>query len=257
MQSAPLSEIEQEIIADIQAACRRYGWSTKVRPKFQTYLDRRGHFYEKQIKRLGGWKKLCALAGMQNTAKPALPVRRDATAPDFDTILADVRSVAQSLRLKPGAPLTLAVYHRSGGLHYQDAISNVGGWAKLSAAAGVLSRRGGNQPDPRHPWQKIRPALSERDLDAALNDALGRTPAPRGFLRMLGGKRGKGRSPVYRDLPELERGEVIADIRQVSLSVGLLSPRLLTFETYRSRGGRYTYEQTLTLGGFDTLRRVA
>ena len=57
--------------------------------------------------------------------------------------------------------------------------------------------------------------------------------------------------------PELERSEIIADIRQVSLSLGPLSPRLLTFETYREHGGRYTYEQTLTLGGFDTLRRDA
>jgi hypothetical protein len=54
----------------------------------------------------------------------------------------------------------------------------------------------------------------------------------------------------------LERGEIIADIR-----LGLLSPRLLTWQTYRTHGGRYTPEytpaQTSTLGGFDTLRRVA
>ena len=54
-----------------------------------------------------------------------------------------------------------------------------------------------------------------------------------------------------------ERGEIIADIRQVALSLGLLSPRLLSWQTYRTHGGRYTHEQTSTLGGFDALRRVA
>ena len=63
--------------------------------------------------------------------------------------------------------------------------------------------------------------------------------------------------PFAASSPSLERGEAIADIRQISLSLGLLSPRLLSFEAYRRHGGRYTHEQTATLGGFDTLRRVA
>jgi hypothetical protein len=104
--------------------------------------------------------------------------------------------------------------------------------------------------------------MNQRDLDAALDQALGRTPVPSGILCMMGRKR-PGRkgatetAALHREVPVLERGEIIADIRQVALGLGLLSPRLLTFQTYRSHGGRYTHEQTLTLGGFDTLRRVA
>ena len=144
-----LTAIEREIIADIHAVCARCGWPTDVRPTFEAYLERRGHFYEKQIKRLGGWKRLCALGGMVGSVTTARRVRHDVTAPDLDRIVADVRRVAQSLRLKPGAPLTRAVYHRSGGRHGPKPIGTVGGWAKLSAAAGHPSRRG-EYPAPRH-----------------------------------------------------------------------------------------------------------
>jgi hypothetical protein len=55
----------------------------------------------------------------------------------------------------------------------------------------------------------------------------------------------------------MERGEIIADVREVSRSLGLLSPRLLTWETYRSHGGRYSHEQAVALGGFAALCRAA
>ena len=55
----------------------------------------------------------------------------------------------------------------------------------------------------------------------------------------------------------LERGEVIADLREVSRRVGLLSPGLLNWETYRAGGGRYRYGQIAALGGFAPLRRAA
>ena len=41
------------------------------------------------------------------------------------------------------------------------------------------------------------------------------------------------------------------------MSLGLLSPCLLTFDTYRQHAGRYTCEQVTTLGGFNSLRRAA
>ena len=55
----------------------------------------------------------------------------------------------------------------------------------------------------------------------------------------------------------LHRSEIIADIRDVSMSLGLLSPSLLTWPTYRCHGGRYTYDQVTSLGGFNSLRRAA
>src|SRR5687768_15018615 len=215
--SASLSPIERAIIADIHAVCRRCGWPTDVRPSFDGYLARRGHLYEKQIKRLGGWKKLCALGGMRGTATPEPDARRDVAARDFDSAVADVRAVAQLLRLKPGAPLTCAAYHRGGGLYNKDVISKLGGWVKLSAAAGVPSRRGYFRA-VRCQRHEIRPAPSVRDFDAALDQVLGRAPLPRGILRMMGRERRKGRNAhtaVRREVPVLERGEVIADMRQV------------------------------------------
>jgi hypothetical protein len=142
-------------------------------------------------------------------------------------------------------------------LHAYAVIGRLGGWPKLSAAAGVPSR--GQRPEPRKQWHKTKSTLTQRDIDAALDQALGRPPVPRGILWMMGRKRLRMKVPesLHRAVPELERGEAIADIRQVSLSLGLLSPRLLSFEAYRRHGGRYTHEQTATLGGFDTLRRVA
>jgi hypothetical protein len=260
MQSAPLTEIEREVVDDILAVCRRCGWPTDLRPGFQAYLAQGGRLLNaKQLKSLGGWKRLCALAGMmRGTHTAAVHVGPPAARATFDEIVADVREVAQALRLKPGAPLTRAVYHRSGGQYWGDAIAQVGGWAKLSAAAGHPSHKGFHGV-PRHQWVKTQPALSQRELDAALNAAVGHTPIRRGFLCLVKGRpRGRrGPKTVYRQVPALERGEIIADIREIALSAGLDSPRLLTFATYRAHGGRYTFDQAATFGGFDTLRRVA
>jgi hypothetical protein len=201
MDTTSLTAIEREIIDDIHAVCRRCGWPVDVRPGFQAYLDQRGHFYEKQIKRLGGWKRLCALGGMQGVEATTLCMRHDAFAADFDRIVADVRRVAQSLRLKPGAPLTRAIYHRSGGRYGPGPIIKLGGWAPLSAAAGHPSRRGHNR-EPRRQWQKTRPTLTQAEFDAALDRALGRTPAPRGLLRIMRVKPRKvAGTPVPHDAP--------------------------------------------------------
>lgn len=181
-------------------------------------------------------------------------------ASNLDRMIADIRHVAQSLGLKPGAALTHVVYQRWGGRYGPGPIGAAGGWVKLSAAAGYPSRNG-FFGTPRHPWKKTKPAMTGPELDAALDDALGREPVPRGILCMMGRKRRKGprgpRPTVHRELVPLDRGEIIADIRQVALSLGLLSPRLLTFDTYRNHGGRYSYDQTAPLGGFDAIRCAA
>ena len=269
-----LTPIDREIIADIQAVCRRCGWPTDLRPKFEAYLERRGHFYEKQIKRLGGWKKLCARGGMHGAVLPALPappalgVADEQIAPDLDGIVADVHRVARSLRLKPGDGLTFAVYRRSGGRYRAARISGLGGWSAVSAAAGVPSRGGGGggggggKRERRCQPLKVQRTLTDREFDRALDRAMGRTPVPRGILCIMGLERRKFRpaaaaAAVRREAPVLARGEVIADVRQVALGLGLLSPRLLSFDAYRRHDGRYTYEQISTLGGFDALRRVA
>jgi hypothetical protein len=267
MQAASLTEIEREIVDDILAVCRRCGWPTDMRPKFDDYLYEGGDVYEKQIKQLGGWERLSALAGMRGPKRIAkLPVVRPA-AVDLATLtpgevrenlLADLRAVAMSLRLKPGYSLTYAEYRRGGGVYWNRQIKDAGGWTKVSASAGYPSRPGAPRR-PRHQWKKTAPTLTPK-LDAALDAAIGHTPIPRGFLRLVRGRPAGRRGPmtVYRQtFPVLERGEVIADIRAVALSLGLVGPHLLTFDTYRNHGGRYTYEQTATLGGFDALRRAA
>ena len=288
MQAASPTEVEREIVADIQAFGRRCALPADVRPNLIAFLRQsHGVYSGAQIHRLGGWMRLCELGGMvlgrksmrwpgadrESEVSPTprrksgfKSARRRKSAPEhllpppplpLSSVLADIRSVAVSLRLKPGAAFTYAIYRRSGGLHDYGVIGPLGGWPKLSAAAGVPSR--GHRPEPRKQWLKTESTLTQRDLEAALDQALGRTPAPRGMRRIMGRKRGCMQVPqtLQRELPELERGEVIADIRQVSLSLGLLSPRLLSFEAYRNHGGRYTHEQTATLGGFDTLRRAA
>jgi hypothetical protein len=50
---------------------------------------------------------------------------------------------------------------------------------------------------------------------------------------------------------------LIADLRDVSVCLGLLTPRLLTWKTYRQSGGQYRFHQFTPFGGFDTLRRAA
>src|SRR5687768_683052 len=72
-ESGPLPALEREIVDDIRAACRRFGWRTDVRPSFQAYLDQRGHFYATAIKRMGGWTRVCALGGM-HARKGMLPL---------------------------------------------------------------------------------------------------------------------------------------------------------------------------------------
>jgi hypothetical protein len=260
MQAAPLTEIECEVIDDILAVCRRCGWPTRLRPSLRAYLSQSGYVYHKQIKRLGGWTRLCALAGMhvRGGRRPVLRDVNPAMAGE-DDIVADVRAVAQSLHVKPGCPLTYAEYFRGGGAYGKSAISKAGGWATLSAAAGYPSGLGTARRATRHEWKKTKPALTGREFDAALNAAVGHTPIRRGFLCLVKGRpRGRrGPKTVYRQVPALERGEIIADIREIALSAGLDSPRLLTFATYRAHGGRYTFDQAATFGGFDTLRRAA
>ena len=98
--------------------------------------------------------RLCELGGMavgghryrrtvQQTRKPSVR-RKSALGPllpapplSTDNVVAEIRSVAESLGLKPGAAFTYAIYRRSGGLHTYKVIWTLGGWPKLSAAAGV------------------------------------------------------------------------------------------------------------------------
>ena len=93
-------------------------------------------------------------------------------------------------------------------------------------------------------------------LDDAVNQVLGRTPMPKGMRRMLGSgnshrPRGKSAAPL------LDRQDVFADVREISVRLGVQSPRLLTWEIYRINGGQYSFDEFKQFGGFDTVRRAA
>ena len=100
--------------------------------------------------------------------------------------------------------------------------------------------------------------MAEREFDAALDRAIGWETPPQGIVRIMRVRPGvKKPRAVKRETPALERGACIVDLCEVAHGLGLSSPLLLNWQTYRDCGGRYTHEQIATLGGFHALRRAA
>ena len=93
-------------------------------------------------------------------------------------------------------------------------------------------------------------ALRENGMTVAAK--LGVTPGPR--KRVPRGEAARRRRLNF--LPAT-LNEVIADIRGVSFSAGLHSPRLLRWEDYRAFGGRFSYQQVNEVGDWASLRRAA
>src|SRR6185295_16929100 len=118
------------VIADIQAVCRRRGWPTNVRPKIQAYLDARGHFYLKQIMRLGGWTKVCALGGMGDPTNLTEP-------PDIDTVIADIQAICRRCGWPTNVRPTFQAYLDARGHFYSKQIKRLGGWIKVCARGGM------------------------------------------------------------------------------------------------------------------------
>jgi len=188
-------------------------------------------------------------------------------------VIADIARVAEAIRKSSptnaanllGHGLSLRHYLQEAGPYSYSTLHKIGPWSALCQAAGVRCSRG--QAKRRRTWQKTKRAagaMSPTQFDAVVNRFLGKKSPPPGILCMMGYERrhGKGirrskRIALQAQTPALEKSEVIADIRQVSLGAGLLDPRLLTWATYRRCGGLYTYEQTAALGGFNALRRCA
>jgi hypothetical protein len=174
-------------------------------------------------------------------------------------VMADIARVAATIDLARG--LSFRQYLDGGGRFTTGTIRLLGGWNALCQATGVprgLTGQPSKHRKHRRTWQKTKPARTWPQLDALLDQMLRRTKKAKGVLCLYGFKR-RGRTPksVLRATRAPARDEIIADIRAVSRSVGLLSPQLLNWDTYRGCGGRYSYEQTAAMGGFQTLRRAA
>jgi hypothetical protein len=254
-----LQTLRAEVIADIIriAGTLRSG---RLLTRKRYLIDAGSRFSAEIFEELGGWLSLCREAGVRGSPPPqkVLPKVR----PDRKTlrraIIDDIARVAAAIGLAKNAPFSERVYHERGGCYSQGTIQQFG-WMSLCRKAGMLAKRGYHrrQLKPKPDPTDFGTTRSFAQLDAALDQLLGRIKRRKGMPCLMSNPRGVRRKFLASNGPPLERSDAIADLRDIALRLGLSAPRLLTWETYHVSGGQYRFEQFLRLGGFDSLRRAA
>lgn len=210
------------------------------------------------VDKLGGWLSLRRAAGLKRTKAPKPPrVKPDPQTLHRD-IVQDIIRIADGTKLPQTAAISFRLYREQGGRYNALTVGQFG-WATLCREAGWRAGNSGiaGKPDPK---PGAEPTRTSRELERLLDQELGRPPERhRGYRRLMHGAARRARmlrTIERKTAPSLDRGELIADLRDVAARIGVRDLRLLTWETYYANGGQYSFELFHPFGGYDTLRRT-
>jgi hypothetical protein len=263
----------RDIIKDIVRVAAAAGIVPPVRPSFPQYRELGGVHPIHHVAARGGWVALCAKAGFTaaHPSKPDLQTLRTLVVQDIARVAAALAAADPAAATSNG--FAKSEYRAAGGRYPVLTINSVQGdegWHGLCREAGVKpagqhhARRAGlESAEPvsakvNAPRRKA--AVTQKEIDQALDEAVASIHRPNMVAWINGKGRGKWKARwrlIAKARPtDLDRDEVLADVRRAARSAGIPVGRMV-LETYHACGGRFSAEDLREFGGFSAACRAA